>query len=144
MAWHVASRSALSTSGLSEPLALPLDFEYARNPAPWWRAEHRTGQLASPTSPSPPQSPLLKPLDPLPRAAVPVVVKKTPRERPRRSPAAGVRAIESLLDMLPDAQYQWRHFKEYFGLLYEFGALGAEEREWLLSRNTVMRYIDFY
>ena len=72
MAWHVASRSALSTSGLSEPLALPLDFEYARNPAPWWRAEHRTGQLASPTSPSPPQSPLLKPLDPLPRAAVPV------------------------------------------------------------------------
>ena len=73
-----------------------------------------------------------------------MVVKKTPRERPRRSPAAGVRAIESLLDMLPDAQYQWRHFKEYFGLLYEFGALGAEEREWLLSRNTVMRYIDFY
>ena len=70
--------------------------------------------------------------------------EKTPRERPRRSPAAGVRAIESLLDMLPDAQYQWRHFKEYFGLLYEFGALGAEEREWLLSRNTVMRYIDFY
>ena len=55
-----------------------------------------------------------------------------------------MRAIESLLDMLPDAQYQWRHFKEYFGLLYEFGALGAEEREWLLSRNTVMRYIDFY
>ena len=53
MAWHVASRTALSTCGLAEPLSKPLDLEYVRQKAddfPWWRPQQRMGQLSSPRS----------------------------------------------------------------------------------------------
>ena len=49
MAWHVASRSPLSASGLAEPLAAPLDFEYLQNKrGNWWKPEQRLGQLLPP------------------------------------------------------------------------------------------------
>ena len=61
MAWHVASRSALSASGLSEPLVPPLDLEYARlgtDRTTWWRPQQRIGQIARPTPASSPREPL--------------------------------------------------------------------------------------
>lgn len=52
MAWHVASRAAIPTSCLSEPLARPLDLEYEANAHKknWWQPQQRLGNLSWPTS----------------------------------------------------------------------------------------------
>ena len=52
MSWHVASRSSLSALGTAEPLAQPLDLEYAatKHQMSWWRPQQRLGQMAYPTA----------------------------------------------------------------------------------------------
>lgn len=69
MAWHVASRTAIPTSCLSEPLAKPLDLEYAANAhrREWWQPQQRLAQLSWPTSTS--TSP--RQLPPIPQAVTP-------------------------------------------------------------------------
>lgn len=76
MAWHVASRHELPW-GMAEPLAAPLDLEYAasKHKSTWWRPANRLGQL----SPPPPMSPRVLALPPI--VAPPV----TPRYEPMRS-----------------------------------------------------------
>ena len=83
MAWHVASRSALSAHGLAEPLSVPLDIEYASKvtPSTWWRPEQRTGQMQWLSTTSRPVSP--RTLPSISQAATPryAPIGKTPTLR---------------------------------------------------------------
>lgn len=89
MSWHVASRSAISTHGIGEPLAEPLDGEYARLQAggsrsTWWRPQQRLGQVIDRPFTGPPtlQLPKLqtyaKPIYPPSRAPPPGVLASGP------------------------------------------------------------------
>mmetsp|Transcript_12467 Transcript_12467/g.20271 ORF Transcript_12467/g.20271 Transcript_12467/m.20271 type:complete len:3278 (-) Transcript_12467:248-10081(-) len=66
-----------------------------------------------------------------------------PRAHDARPQTIIARFMDAFFSLLKEAPHHWKHFTQYFTLMKEFASIGYQEREYLLTRHTVARLVDF-
>ena len=59
------------------------------------------------------------------------------------TPAENV-IVTTALDLLEESRAAWRRFKQYFGLIREFARLGNPQRQFLLKKELISQYVDYF
>jgi ubiquitin C-terminal hydrolase len=59
------------------------------------------------------------------------------------TPAENV-LVTAALDLLEESRAAWRRFKQFFGLIREFARLGNTQRSFLLKKDLISQYVDYF
>lgn len=52
--------------------------------------------------------------------------------------------MDTLLSLLEESRVYWRKFKQYFLVIRDFATFGTYERYYLLSKNLISLYVDYF
>jgi ubiquitin C-terminal hydrolase len=59
------------------------------------------------------------------------------------SPAENV-FMSAALDLLEESRGAWRRFKQFFGMIRDFALIGNDQRSFLLKKNLISIYVDYF